>query len=123
MVGNRFGRLKESASLHGNTRLTLASSLAIAGTSRINLLLKNYSVLIPGLETLESPHDSVPPRWHGPFFRFLGLKPQAESDEAWDQSHNVRGLLRLSYATYNGCFRFALWSDRTGDVSTRYSVD
>jgi hypothetical protein len=53
MVRDRSGGLHGNVSSHSNTRLTLRRSLAIARTSRINLLLKDYPVLIPGL---------VPPR-------------------------------------------------------------
>src|ERR1700680_1048739 len=60
MVRDRSGGLHGNVSSHSNTTVTLRSSLAIAGTSRINLLLKDYPVLIPGL---------VPPRgaWRSAF--------------------------------------------------------
>jgi hypothetical protein len=49
MVGDRFGRLHGNVSLHGDGTLALGNSLAIAGTSRSSLLLKNYPLLIPSL--------------------------------------------------------------------------
>ena len=49
MVADRAGGLNGNAFSHLYTKLALGSSLAIAGTSRINLLLKDYPVLIPGL--------------------------------------------------------------------------
>jgi hypothetical protein len=70
MVGDRFGRLHGNVSLHGNARLTLGSSLAIAGTSRTNLLLKDYPVLIPGL---------VPPRALGVRRSAFGVRARARA--------------------------------------------
>jgi len=49
MVRDRSGGLHGNVSSHSYERLAPGSSLAIAGTSRINLLLKDYPVLIPGL--------------------------------------------------------------------------
>jgi hypothetical protein len=60
MVRDRSGGLHGNVSSHSYRTLARGSSLAIARTSRINLLLKDYPVLIPGL---------VPPRgaWRSAF--------------------------------------------------------